>query len=65
MTTTAAPAVSLGLAANYKEEDYVTLCIFGDGSVGEGEFHESLNLATIQVPAADPRCTRTRCGLIS
>jgi len=40
-------AVGLGLASNMKKEDVVTLCIFGDGSVGEGEFHESLNLAVL------------------
>lgn len=40
-------AVGLGLAANYKKEDFVTLCIFGDGSVGEGEFHEALNLSVL------------------
>jgi len=40
-------AVGLGLAANYKKEDFVTMCIFGDGSVGEGEFHEALNLSVL------------------
>jgi pyruvate dehydrogenase E1 component alpha subunit len=40
-------AVGLGLAAKLKQEDSVVLCIFGDGSVGEGEFHESLNLAKL------------------
>ncbi len=44
-------AVGLGLAAKMKGEKSVTLCIFGDGSVGEGEFHEALNLAVLwQVP---------------
>ena len=40
-------AVGLGLASNLDKDDYVTLCIFGDGGVGEGEFHEALNLASI------------------
>ncbi|MEZ4493502.1 MAG: pyruvate dehydrogenase (acetyl-transferring) E1 component subunit alpha [Dehalococcoidia bacterium] len=40
-------AVGLGLASNLQNEDFVTLCIFGDGSVGEGEFHEALNLAAL------------------
>lgn len=40
-------AVGLGLAAKMKKDDSVVLCIFGDGSVGEGEFHESLNLAKL------------------
>ncbi len=40
-------ATGLGLAANLRDEDWATLCIFGDGGVGEGEFHEALNLAAI------------------
>jgi pyruvate dehydrogenase E1 component alpha subunit len=40
-------AVGLGLAAEYKKEDSIVLCIFGDGSVGEGEFHEALNLSVL------------------
>ena len=30
-----------------QKKDSVALCIFGDGSVGEGEFHEALNLAVL------------------
>jgi pyruvate dehydrogenase E1 component alpha subunit len=40
-------AVGLGLAAKMQQQDIVALCIFGDGSVGEGEFHEALNLAVL------------------
>ncbi len=40
-------AVGLGMASNLKRENFVTLCIFGDGSVGEGEFHEALNLSVL------------------
>ncbi len=40
-------AVGLGMASNMKKENFVTLCIFGDGSVAEGEFHEALNLAVL------------------
>ena len=40
-------AVGLGLASQMKKQDFVTMCIFGDGSVGEGEFHEALNLAVL------------------
>ena len=40
-------AVGLGLAAKMQGLDSVAMCIFGDGGVGEGEFHESLNLATL------------------
>jgi pyruvate dehydrogenase E1 component alpha subunit len=40
-------AVGLGLAAQMKGEDSLALCIFGDGSVGEGEFHEALNMSVL------------------
>jgi hypothetical protein len=34
-------AVGLGLASQMKKQNFVTMCVFGDGSVGEGEFHEA------------------------
>jgi pyruvate dehydrogenase E1 component alpha subunit len=40
-------AVGLGMASNMQKLDQVTMCIFGDGSVGEGEFHEALNLGQL------------------
>ena len=40
-------AVGLALAAKMRDEDRVVMCFFGDGSVNEGEFHESLNLASL------------------
>ena len=40
-------AAGLGMAAKYLNEDRVTLCIFGDGAVNEGEFHESFNLISL------------------
>ncbi|MGI8926985.1 MAG: pyruvate dehydrogenase (acetyl-transferring) E1 component subunit alpha [Tepidiformaceae bacterium] len=40
-------AVGLALASKLKGEDAVTMCIFGDGGVAEGEFHEALNLASL------------------
>jgi len=40
-------AVGLALASKYKGEDSAVLCFFGDGAVNEGEFHESLNLASL------------------
>lgn len=44
-------AVGLGLADKMREEDRVTACFFGEGAVAEGEFHESLNLASLwQLP---------------
>jgi pyruvate dehydrogenase E1 component alpha subunit len=39
--------VGLALATKLRDEDRVVMCFFGDGSVNEGEFHESLNLASL------------------
>jgi pyruvate dehydrogenase E1 component alpha subunit len=38
-------AVGLAFAQQYEHRKAVTACFFGDGSTGEGSFHESLNLA--------------------
>ncbi|MHB8576382.1 MAG: pyruvate dehydrogenase (acetyl-transferring) E1 component subunit alpha, partial [Dehalococcoidia bacterium] len=40
-------ACGLGLAAQTLGEDRVCMCVFGDGAVNEGEFHEALNLAAL------------------
>jgi pyruvate dehydrogenase E1 component alpha subunit len=40
-------ATGVGFAIKYEERDRVILCFFGDGSVPQGEFHESLNLASL------------------
>lgn len=40
-------AVGLALGLKYRKADGVVLCFFGDGAVNEGEFHESLNLASL------------------
>jgi pyruvate dehydrogenase E1 component alpha subunit len=40
-------AVGLALADQLAQRPHVTACFFGDGAVAEGEFHESLNLATL------------------
>jgi pyruvate dehydrogenase E1 component alpha subunit len=40
-------ATGVGFAIRYEERDQVILCFFGDGSVPQGEFHESLNLAAL------------------
>jgi pyruvate dehydrogenase E1 component alpha subunit len=40
-------AVGLALADKMQGKPRVTLCIFGDGAVAEGEFHESMNLAAL------------------
>ena len=40
-------AVGLALAIKYRREHRAVLCFFGDGAVNQGEFHESMNLASI------------------
>ena len=40
-------AAGVAFAIRYEEQDRVILCFFGDGSVPQGEFHESLNLASL------------------
>lgn len=40
-------AAGIAFAAQYRGQDSVTMCFFGDGAVDEGAFHESLNLASL------------------
>jgi pyruvate dehydrogenase E1 component subunit alpha len=40
-------AVGVALADKMLSRDAVTACFFGDGAVDEGEFHESMNLASL------------------
>ncbi len=40
-------AIGLALADHMRGDDHVTVCFFGEGAVAEGEFHESLNLASL------------------
>jgi pyruvate dehydrogenase E1 component alpha subunit len=40
-------AAGVGFAIRYEARAQVILCFFGDGSVPQGEFHESLNLASL------------------
>jgi len=40
-------AVGLALADHLQGAQRVTACFFGDGAVAEGEFHESMNLASL------------------
>ncbi|MFW5968464.1 MAG: pyruvate dehydrogenase (acetyl-transferring) E1 component subunit alpha [Persicimonas sp.] len=45
-------ATGVAFASKYREEDAVTLCFLGDGTVPQGAFHESLNLASLwDIPA--------------
>ena len=41
------PALGMALADQMNDRDDVTVCIFGEGAVAEGEFHESANLAAL------------------
>ena len=40
-------AVGLALSQKLQGQAALTACLFGDGAVAEGEFHESLNLAAL------------------
>ncbi|GFO53683.1 pyruvate dehydrogenase E1 component subunit alpha [Geomonas sp. Red276] len=40
-------AVGLAWASHLKNEDSITACFFGDGSMNQGTFHESLNWARL------------------
>lgn len=41
------PSVGGGLAANMKNEDFVSVSFGGEGASNQGTFHESLNLASV------------------
>lgn len=40
-------AVGLALAHKMLRDQHIVACLFGDGAVAEGEFHESMNLAAL------------------
>jgi pyruvate dehydrogenase E1 component alpha subunit len=40
-------AVGLGMAVQYKREDRVVVCFFGDGATNQGVYHEALNMASL------------------
>lgn len=40
-------AAGLALAQHLRGDDGLTCCLFGDGAVAEGEFHETANLAAL------------------
>ncbi len=41
-------AAGIGLAFKVRREDRVVLCYFGDGATSRGDWHEGLNLASVQ-----------------
>ena len=41
------PALGMALADQMNDRTDVTACIFGEGAMAEGEFHESANLAAL------------------
>jgi len=56
-------AVGMALADKMMNRNRVTVCMFGDGAVAEGEFHESLNLAALwQLPVLFV-CENNRYGM--
>ena len=40
-------AAGLALAAKQLNEDRIVVCFFGDGALNQGEFHETMNLASV------------------
>jgi pyruvate dehydrogenase E1 component alpha subunit len=40
-------AAGVALASDYKDEDSVTVCMFGDGASNQGTFGETMNLAAL------------------
>jgi len=40
-------AVGVAFAQQYRNQNTVTACLFGDGAADEGSFHEALNLASL------------------
>jgi pyruvate dehydrogenase E1 component subunit alpha len=40
-------ALGLGLAEKLHDSNAIAVCFFGEGAVAEGEFHESMNLASL------------------
>ena len=40
-------AMGMALADKMQNQQHVTICVFGEGAMAEGEFHEAMNLAGI------------------
>jgi pyruvate dehydrogenase E1 component alpha subunit len=41
-------AVGVGLTYKMRKQNNVVLCYFGDGATSRGDWHEGLNLASVQ-----------------
>lgn len=59
--------IPLGLgmawASNYRGEDRVTICYFGEAAVNQGAFHESLNMAALYKVPCIFICENNRYGM--
>jgi len=56
-------AVGLAFAAQYKKEDRVVLCFFGDGAIPSGQSHEAFNLAALWKLPVIFICENNRYGM--
>lgn len=56
-------AVGMGFAIKYRKTDQVVLCFFGEGSVPNGAFHESLNMASLWRLPVVFICENNRFGM--
>ena len=56
-------AVGLAFAVQYKNEDKVVLCFFGDGAVPSGQAHEAFNLAALWSLPVIFICENNRYGM--
>jgi len=48
LAATVPVAAGVGMALRYQGKDAVAFCYFGDGSTSRGDWHEGVNLATVQ-----------------
>ncbi|WP_447971051.1 pyruvate dehydrogenase (acetyl-transferring) E1 component subunit alpha [Nitrospira sp. M1] len=56
-------AVGLAFAAQYKKEDRIVLCFFGDGAIPSGQSHEAFNLAALWKLPVIFICENNRYGM--
>jgi TPP-dependent pyruvate/acetoin dehydrogenase alpha subunit len=48
LAATVPVAAGIGLALRYLKKDGIAFCYFGDGATSRGDWHEGVNLATVQ-----------------